>query len=364
MPLASFEPGRVLRAAGDFLRPAGWRGLTPDERGLEGCLLFPRDKRVTSFDGTQIAYSVFGSRGPWVALVPGFCCPDNFWRYLLPELRKRYRVIVYDLRGLGLSGLPRRAGRRARSLSADDFTIENHVRDLEAVLDAERVKRAALLGHSMGGQIVLEAYRDFAEQISAVVFLTAPYESATRALYGRDLDTAFRGLELAIRALPRASVLLWRSLFLANPALTHRMAQVVRALGASAKAEDMATYYRHMAFLDPIVLMKMAHAMRAHSAADVVPTIDVPTLIVAGSADTFAPPRLAKAMHLAIPHSEIVFLEEGTHGAIIEFPEEVNRAVTSFLARHLARRRGRRPEGGAGPQGRASGRRRSSAARR
>src|SRR5437588_2437054 len=134
MPLASFEPGRVLRAAGDFLRPAGWRGLTPDERGLEGCLLFPRDKRVTSFDGTQIAYSVFGSRGPWVALVPGFCCPDNFWRYLLPELRKRYRVIVYDLRGLGLSGLPRRAGRRARSLSADDFTIENHVRDLEAVL--------------------------------------------------------------------------------------------------------------------------------------------------------------------------------------------------------------------------------------
>ena len=46
-----------------------------------------------------------------------------------------------------------------------------------------------------------------------------------------------------------------------------------------------------------------------------------------------------KAMQLAIPHSEIEFLEEGTHGAVIEFPERVNDAVTSFLHRHLGQRR-------------------------
>ena len=363
MGFRTVDVGRAARAVRSILRPVGWRGLTPTEEGLERCLLFPREKRATSFDGTEIAYSTFGRRGPWVVLVPGFCCPDNFWRYLVPELEKRHRVIVYDLRGLGLSGLPRRVGFRARGVTANDFSIENHVLDLEAVLDAEGVKQAVLIGHSMGGQIILEAYRGIPERISALVILTASYESPTRTLYGRDLDMAFRGLELAIRSLPRASILVWRSLFLARPALTHRLAQFFRALGPHAKAEDMVTYYRHMAFLDPLVLLKMADAMREHSAADILSAIEVPTLIVAGSSDTFAPPRLAKGMHLAIPHSEIVFLEEGTHGAVIEFPNEVNEAVASFLERRLPER-ARRSEGGAGPRGPASARRRSSAALR
>ena len=361
MELASLKVTGAVRTVRSLLRPIGWRGVAPTEGDLERCLLFPREQRATSFDGTEIAYGVFGRQGPWVVLVPGFCRPDNFWRYLVPELEKRHRVIVYDLRGLGLSGLPRRAGYRARSLSEQDFAIENHVLDLEAVLEAEGVERAALIGHSMGGQVILEAYRHIPDRISALVLLTAAYESPTRTLYGRNLDPAFRAIELAIRALPRSSVVLWRSLFLARPGFTHRMAQLVRALGPHAKAEDMATYYRHMAFLDPLVLMKMADAMRAHSAADVLPTIDVPTLIVAGSIDTFAPPRVAKAMHLAIPHSEIEFLEEGTHGAVIEFPERVNDAMTSFLHRHLGQRRS---QGGGSLPDAASVRRRSAGALR
>jgi pimeloyl-ACP methyl ester carboxylesterase len=340
MPLPSPDVAGAVRAARSFLRPIGWRGVTPAEAGLEGCLLFEREKRATSFDGTELAYSVFGRQGPWVVLVPGFGCPDNFWKYLLPELANRYRVIVYDLRGLGLSGVPRSPGFRARHLTADDFTIVNHTRDLEVLLDAEGAKRAALIGHSMGGQIILEAYRQIPERIDALVLLTAPYESPTRTMYGRDLDSVFQTFQLGIRALPRASILLWRAVFMANPAFTHRAAQALRALGPAAKPEDMATYYRHLAFLDPLILMKMADAMRDHSAADVLTTIDVPTLIVAGTADTFTPPRLSKAMHLAIPHSEIVFLEDASHGAVIEYPSEVNEAVVSFFDQNLRTKSG------------------------
>ncbi|MFN2544680.1 MAG: alpha/beta fold hydrolase [Actinomycetota bacterium] len=335
MERSSIDIGGAIRATRGFLRPIGWRGACPEAAGLDGCLLFEREKRATSFDGTELAYSVVGRRGPWVALVPGFCCPDNFWRYLLPELSKRYRVILYDLRGVGASGTPRPPGYRARNLETADFTIENHARDLEAILDAESVGSASLIGHSMGGQIILEAYRRTPERVASLTLLTAPYESPTRTLYGRDLDSVFRVLRLWIRVLPRPVILLWRALFLANPSFTHRMAQLMRALGPLAKAEDMASYYRHMAFLDPLILMKMADAMREHSAGDVLSTIRVPVLIIAGTADTFTPPRLAKAIHLAIPHSEILYLEDATHGAVIEYPDEVNDAVTSFLHRHM-----------------------------
>src|SRR5207237_9017121 len=71
MGFAFVDVGRATRAVRSILRPVGWRGLTPKEQGLERCLLFPRKKRATSFDGTEIAYSVFGRRGPWVGLVPG-----------------------------------------------------------------------------------------------------------------------------------------------------------------------------------------------------------------------------------------------------------------------------------------------------
>ena len=65
----------------------------------------------------------------------------------------------------------------------------------------------------------------------------------------------------------------------------------------------------------------------------------MPTLIVGGTLDTFTPPRLSKAMHLAIPGSEILFLEGATHGAVIEYPDEVNAAVLDFLDRSATARR-------------------------
>ena len=85
------------------------------------------------------------------------------------------------------------------------------------------------------------------------------------------------------------------------------------------------------------------------------------TPYVAGTLDTFTPPRLAKAMHLAIPRSEILFLEGGTHGTVIEYPDEVNGAVVTFLRGAVQSKR--REAGGGGPR-KATSKRRTAAARR
>jgi pimeloyl-ACP methyl ester carboxylesterase len=299
-------------------------------------LLFARDRRATSFDGTDIAYSVHGARGPWVVLVPGLFCPDNFWRYLLPELVSTYRVVVWDLRGLGLSGTPRPPGYRASNLSPEDFAMANQARDLAAIFDAEGIDRAALVGHSMGGQVALEAYRLMRARVSAIVMLTAPFESPLQTFYGRDFNNLFRAARATVQALPRPPVVLaWRALFLVNPAVTHQLAQITRALGPDARLDDMATYYRHMAYLDPLIMLMMAEAMRVHSAADLLPSIEVPTLVMAGSLDTFTPPAQAERMRAAVPGAELVTIEDASHGAVIEKPLEVNQQITSFLRRHV-----------------------------
>ncbi|MFN2590444.1 MAG: alpha/beta hydrolase [Actinomycetota bacterium] len=329
------NPVAMLAEARQLLRPIGWRGTVPGPADLDGCLVFPRDRRARSFDGTAIAYSVHGSRGPWVALVPGFICQDTFWTYLVPALQDAYRVIVWDPRGLGLSGMPRAPGYRARKLTRDDFSVEAVARDLEAVLDAEGARKAALIGHSMGGQTILEAYRQFPERISALVSLTAPFESPLRTFYGHDFSGMFRAFSAMAFAMPRPAIVLWRLLFVANPVFTHRVAQMLRALGPDAKVDDMHRYYRHLAFLDPLVVSKMAEAMHAHSAADVLPTVRVPTLVIAATLDTFTPVSLARFMHEQIADSELVVVDGASHGAVVEKPSEVNAAVRSFLDLHL-----------------------------
>ena len=304
---------------------------------LDGSLIFERDGHVVSDDGTEIAYAVHGDSGPWVVLVPGFVCPDNFWRYLLPELAKDYRVVMYDLRGLGLSGTPREPGHRARNLSPDDFSIPKQVEDLKAVMDEVGADEAALIGHSMGGQIILEAYDRLGSRVSGLVMLTAPYESPIKTFYGRDFSTVFHLVRKGLAVLPRSTVLAWRALLIANPRMTHKLTQISRALGPAAKREDMITYYRHLAYLDPLVVLMMAEAMRVHSAADVLARTIVPTLILAGDRDTFTPVVLADYMHQTMPNCEFVMIEGGSHGAVIEKPDEINGAIKDFLARRLSR---------------------------
>jgi pimeloyl-ACP methyl ester carboxylesterase len=327
----------------DLLRPVAWRGRTPAAEDLAGCLVFERNRRVTAPDGTEIAYDVHGDRGPPVVLVPGFVCPDNFWRYLLPDLEGEYRVIALDLRGQGLSGFPREQGPRARNLSPEDFDFPRQVDDIKAVMDAEGVDQAALIGHSMGGQLALEVYRLLPERVSALVMLTAPFESPFRTFYGKDFNSLFHVARRGIQLLPRASVLLWRALLLADLSLTHEIAKLTRALGSAARLEDMATYYRHLALLDPLVVMMMAESMRSHSADDLLPRISVPTLVVAGDKDMFTPITVARVMLKKIADSELALIEGAGHGAVIEKPMEVNEAILSFLERHIQSAEGSTP---------------------
>ena len=71
-----------------------------------------------------------------------------------------------------------------------------------------------------------------------------------------------------------------------------------------------------------------------------LPHVDVPTLIVAGTDDTFTPYWLSEEMHARIPGSELLTVPGGTHVAPIEHPELITLRLEKFLARIPARRAG------------------------
>ncbi|MBM4320668.1 MAG: alpha/beta fold hydrolase, partial [Deltaproteobacteria bacterium] len=123
-------------------------------------------KQLASFDGTRLGYRVYGSRGPWLVLVNGLGSSYDCWELLLDSLAERWRVLIWDLRGLYGSAIP--VNRRR-------LTMADHCRDLEALLAAERVSCAVVGGWSMGVQIALEAYRRLPEQVVGLVLINGTY---------------------------------------------------------------------------------------------------------------------------------------------------------------------------------------------
>lgn len=128
---------------------------------------------ATSSDGTVIAYSVRGNGPTTLLFVHGWACDQTYWSAQVGELAEEYTVVTLDLAGHGLSGDSRQ-----------DWSIARFAEDVVAVVEALELTDVVLIGHSLGGPIVLEAALAAPDRVVAVVgadtfmdvFASGPFE--------------------------------------------------------------------------------------------------------------------------------------------------------------------------------------------
>ncbi|MDX1658892.1 MAG: alpha/beta hydrolase [Nitriliruptorales bacterium] len=307
-------------------------GRWEDDRGGH---LWKKDREVVTDDGARIRYTVRGPEdGPWLVLAAGFLCPDNFWMFIGPRLMERYRVVVMNYRGVGASSHPRPPGYRTVNVDKEDYTIGKFAGDVTAVIEAEDASEVTVLGHSMGVQVALELWRQQPERVAALVLVTGPYASPLHTFYGSKLGThlfpfAYLGLPLLPRPVQRGI------LKIVHTPIAMPIARFIRALGPDTPAEGMHLYFEHLRNVDPMIGLKIARGMHDFDSEAWLDQVDAPTLVVVGSRDTFSPPELGRFMVDQLPDGELVEIEGGTHGALIEFPDEIHDAVVDFLERRL-----------------------------
>ena len=92
--------------------------------------------------------------------------------------------------------------------------------------------------------------------------------------------------------------------------------------------------FAHVASLDPAVIAAVTAAYVEHDAADVLASIAVPTLIIAGDRDQLTPVAIAERMHRAIVGSRLVVFPGHSHLVQVERPADVHAAIDGFLAEH------------------------------
>ena len=102
--------------------------------------------------------------------------------------------------------------------------------------------------------------------------------------------------------------------------------------------EIMEDYFRHMASLDFRLAARALLAMEDHAADDVLETIRIPTLVIAGEDDRFTPLRVMESLWRRMPDAEFLVMPKGTHTALVENPLLMNMRIELFLREHFSSR--------------------------
>lgn len=254
-------------------------------------------------DGLRIAYERTGKGEPLV-LLHGFFGDSRVWRPQLDEFSDEYDVVAWDTPGCGQSSDP-----------PETFRMADYTRCLRGFIDALGLERPHLLGLSFGSTLALELYHQN-PGLPRTLVLAAAYAGWTGSLPAEVVDQRLRQI-IPDLDLPANQVIAKYN----SPGL----------LSESPPAKVLAENAVIMSDFHPPGMKAMARAVAVADLREVLPRIEVPTLLLYGDKDVRSPVNIGEALHAQIPGSKLVVMSGVGHVSNFEAPERFNAEVRSFL---------------------------------
>ncbi len=278
-------------------------------------------------DGSQLRVECYGLEdAPPIILTHGWGANSTEWDYLKKELLDEFRLIVWDLPGLGRSTRP----------TNRDYSMENLSRHLEAVLALAGDRPAILLGHSIGGMITLTFCRLFpkalGDRVRAIALVQTTYTNPVRTTSMAGLFTA---LERPV-IVPLLHLTIWLSplIWLSN-IMSYLNGSALLSTKSSGFAgtetwEELNFVARFQLQASPAVMARGMLGMLRYDATLVLKDINVPALILAGDRDSVCKPEASERMHCDIPSAQLTQLVPAKHMGLIEHHTRFAEIVRRF----------------------------------
>ena len=293
------EINRALRRNGYVLCQLLGRAV-PNRTAVEGFGM----ERVIEHRGCRIAYSIAGS-GPAVLFIQGVGVHGAGWRPQTADLANGYTCLSFDNRGMG----------RSQPVGVE-ITVAQMADDTLAVLNAERIAAAHVVGHSLGGLVALKLALDARERVRSLALLCTFTGNKTAAPLTFKL--AWLGLRSRVgtRSMRRRGFL-----------------GLVLPPGATADANELAELFGHDLADQPPVVGPQLRAMRAVDLSDRLKELShIQALVVTAAHDPIAPPRSGRALRDGLPNGRYVEVADASHGLPITHAFHVN----GLLREHLS----------------------------
>ncbi len=255
-------------------------------------------------EGLRIAYERVG-HGPPLVLLHGFVGDGrSTWQRQIDDLSDDFTVIAWDAPGAGRSSDP-----------PESFRMSDYADCLAGFVATLGLGRPHVAGISFGGALALELYRRHST-LPATLILAGAYAGWAGSL---PADVVEQRLEQCLR---------WSQLAPAEFVTT----MLPSMFSKSAPKERVDDFAASVAEFHPVGFRAMALASADADLRDVLPRIDVPTLVLCGDEDVRAPLNVAEALHVAIPAARLVVMAGVGHVSSVEAAERFNAEVRAFLA--------------------------------
>ena len=273
---------------------------------------------TATVNGIELFYEVHGSGDP-LLLIMGLAADSAAWAFQVPEFSQHYRTITFDNRGVGRSAKPTGA-----------YTIHQMADDAVGLLDVLDVRRAHVVGVSMGGMIAQELVLRHPERVRGLVLAcTYPEPDADIENMRKFSLTQFGGTvtasgEMRIDLTTVNPLMLLQHMLpmVFNPEfLQKELPKLLQVFGGA---------LQYGFSLEAI--LGQIQAVMTHRATDRLHQITAPTLVITGDADRLVPPANSDVLAKLVPGARLVKVPGGSHGFNFEVPDVFNRVVLSFLA--------------------------------
>lgn len=240
-----------------------------------------------------------------VILIHGHPFDRTMWAPQSEFLAAHYRVIAPDLCGYG-----------ENKQCGDKTLLSTFASDVRDLADSLGLEKFVLGGHSMGGQIVLECYRQFRERIAALILADtfAQLDSSERKQLR--LTTADRLISEGMNRYSDEELqkMIAPEHITSMPVVAEHVLRMMKNTSPRGAAAALRGRAERMDYT-PLLL-----------------EIDVPVLIIVGDRDQYTPVPDAQFMHDKIPDSKIAVIDHAGHMPNLEQPDSFNRIVLEFLA--------------------------------
>lgn len=263
--------------------------------------------------------------GRTLLLVHGWGLDSTIWRGLKAELRGRFRLVTWDLPGLGLSRLPKR-GRPSLDLFAEEL------RGL-VVSQGEPV---VLIGHSIGGMTIQTLAREhpdmFGREIAGVILLNTTYTDPSRTMVLGGVVRMLRplvkaGLALTAALQPLAWLSAWQSYLSGSAHLANRL-----GFGAEA-TRDQLGHVTWLATRNPPGVQALGiRAMMDWDADGALAGANCPVRVIGGEIDLVT--RIEASEHIAAtaPRADLLRVPGANHMGFLEQSDVYLSEITRFCA--------------------------------
>jgi len=277
-------------------------------------------------DNEQIFYlknfSVYDEEKTTLIFNYGLVCSNHHWQYQVEFFdQKGYQILLHDYRG------------HFQSTGADNvkkITFPQLAKDVKDLSDFLGVKKAYLLGHSMGVNITLQLAKEYPDFVQGMVLISGTFMAVNDVMFDSNIMEFVTPLCLAgMEKYPDVMKKLWTASGL-NPIIRN----IIHTTGfnkAMVSKEFIEIYLNRVGQLGPEVFFQLFTEMMKVNISANLDRMKMPAIVMGGLKDNVIPNHLQRTLASLLPNAESYYLPTGSHVPQADFPQMINERIDLFL---------------------------------